>query len=55
MSVLAKFNAYAMVNPKTDEDYIALLDEALAELDNLTEYMNRLTISCEKNQDPDRK
>jgi hypothetical protein len=51
MSILSKFDAYAMVNPKTPEYYLALLDEAHAELDNLTEHLNILTKNLEKNRD----
>jgi hypothetical protein len=51
MSILSKFDAYAMVNPKTKQDIIALLDEANAELDNLSQILRQLTAQCEQNKD----
>lgn len=42
MSVLHKFDAYAMVNPKRPEDLLLLLREANAELDNLNDHLNRM-------------
>lgn len=51
MSVLSKFDAYAMVNPKTEQDFIALLDEANAELDNISQILKQVTEQCEQNKD----
>lgn len=51
MSILSKFDAYAMVNPKTKQDIIALLDEANAELDNLANLLAEITRRCEQNKD----
>lgn len=41
------FDPYAMVNPKTEGDVIALLDEALAELANIDQHLNILFSNCE--------
>lgn len=50
MSILDKFDPYAMINPKTEEDFLALLDELHAEADNLTDILDRLTLDCERNK-----
>lgn len=50
MSILNKFDPYAMINPKTEEDFLALLDELNAEADNLTDILDRLTLDCERNK-----
>lgn len=49
-SILDKFDPYTMIKPKTPEDYLALLDEAHRELDNLSKYLDDLTARCERNQ-----
>lgn len=51
MSVLSKFDAYAMIHPKTQQDFIALLDEVHAELDNLSLLLAQVTVRCEQNKD----
>lgn len=38
-----KFNIYALSNPQTTEDYIALLEEALATLAYLKEVLDKIT------------
>lgn len=42
MSVLHKFDAYAMANPKRPEDLLLLIREVNAELDNLNDHLNRM-------------
>ena len=37
-----KFDIYALVKPKTKEDYIALLDEALLILDDLNDLIDQI-------------
>lgn len=36
------FDPYAMINPKTEHDVIALLNEAISELDNINEHIDNL-------------
>ena len=36
------FNIYAMSNPRTPEDYLLLLDEALREMDTLSKLIDNL-------------
>jgi hypothetical protein len=36
-----KFDIYAMTNPKTSEDLLAILREALIELENTNEILNK--------------
>lgn len=45
-----KFDIYAMVDPKTDGDIIALLQEACRELDNLNKYLEELYEIMEKSK-----
>ena len=45
--VLTKFDPYAMVKPKTEEDLLVLLQEASRELDALNEHLRRVTYNCE--------
>lgn len=42
-----KFDIYAMVNPKTDEDYIALLEEAIRMADELNDQLIELEKTLE--------
>lgn len=42
------FDIYAMVEPKTGADVLALLDEALAELDNINLLLDKLIQNCER-------
>lgn len=37
-----KFDIYALVNPKTNEDYIALLEEAICMVDELNNQLIEL-------------
>jgi ABC-type bacteriocin/lantibiotic exporter with double-glycine peptidase domain len=39
-----------MVNPKTEKDFVLLLDEALSELDNLSVHLKQITYRCEQNR-----
>ena len=48
-SVLQKFDIYAMVKPKTSEDYLALLEEAHSEADNLNTIYTELLRKLENN------
>lgn len=41
MSILSKFDPRAMVNPKTPEDIIALLNEAIFELENINSILDK--------------
>ena len=50
MSVLAKFDAYAMLHPKTLEDVLSLLDEAIAVVDDLNQQLDQITKNCENNR-----
>lgn len=40
-----KFDLNRFTEPKTEEDYVVLLDEALAELENVQEQLDALLIS----------
>ena len=44
------FDIYAMVQPKTPEDYLLVLDEALSEARNLSDHLDALTKSLEADQ-----
>lgn len=39
------FNIYAFVKPTTPEEYVALLNEALSELDSLSKHIDDVTNS----------
>ncbi|WP_313332243.1 hypothetical protein [Comamonas sp.] len=48
MKNFLQFDLYAMTEPKSEKDVIALLDEALYELSNLHAHMDTLFARCEK-------
>lgn len=48
--ILQKFDPYAMIKPKSEEDILALLDEAISELDNLSDHLRNVTTICEQNR-----
>ena len=45
------FNIYAMSNPQTQEEVLALLDEALREADELKESLDELFRTIQRIQD----
>ena len=48
MSVLEKFDPYAMINPKTPDDIHILLDEALSVSDDINRILNDIYEACSK-------
>ena len=52
-SILDKFDPYAMVKPKNPQDYINLLDVALAMSKTMGEQLDEITKNCEKNRGKD--
>lgn len=42
------FDIYAMVNPKSEQDVLNLLDEALSELGNIHRILDDVYARCEK-------
>lgn len=44
------FDIYAMVNPKSEQDVLVLLDEALSELSNIHRILDDLYERCERNR-----
>jgi len=46
------FDIYAFVNPKTKEDYSALLDEALREADNINQHLKKMEGFLESKRKP---
>lgn len=48
--LFSKFDPYAMIHPKTEDDMCALLDEANSEMDNIGQHLQRLTQDLERNR-----
>jgi uncharacterized membrane protein YebE (DUF533 family) len=43
IEVLTKFNPYAMIKPSTEQEYLALLDEAIRMVDELNDDLEAST------------
>jgi hypothetical protein len=48
--VLTKFNPFAMIHPRTEEEMLSLLNEANSLLDDLTDHMEAVTKRCESSK-----
>lgn len=47
-SVLQLFDPYAMIQPKTDDDYKSILAEAIAIADDINRILDEVYAACEK-------
>lgn len=47
------FDVYAMVTPRTQDDVIVLLNEALSELDNINMLFDEIFKNCQKDLEND--
>ena len=51
MGILDKFDPYAMISPKTDADYYALVDEAIRIMDDINQILDDCYSACKKDKD----